>query len=70
MSKTAGVVIDDWKLPIFQRHLNEAGFAYTQFPGLTKGTLLLKVTTDWISTLRPVVEAAQQEAHNARHHSH
>ena len=68
--KTAGIVIDDWKLPIFQRHLDAAGFAYTQHPGLTTGTLLLKVTTDWISTLQPIVEAAQQEAQNARRHPH
>ena len=64
--KTAGVVIDDWKLSIFKRHLDAAGFTYTQHPGLTKDTLLLKVKTEWISTLQPVIEAAQKEAHDAR----
>lgn len=31
--KTAGVVIDDWKLPIFKRHLDGAGSKYTEFLG-------------------------------------
>jgi hypothetical protein len=59
--KTAGVVIDNWKLPIFQRHLNEGGFAYTEHTGLTADAMVLKVRTEFISTLQSVIEAAQKE---------
>lgn len=59
--KTVGIAIDDWKLPVFKRHLDRAGYAYTEHPGLTKNTLLLKVKTEFVSDLQPVVEAAQKE---------
>jgi hypothetical protein len=59
--KTAGIAIDDWKLAIFKRHLDAAGYVYTEHPGLTKGTLLLKVQTDFIAPLKTVIEAAQKE---------
>lgn len=57
----AGVVIDDWKLAIFKKHLDAAGFQYTQHPGVTKDTILLQVTTEWVHTLQPVVMAANGE---------
>lgn len=59
--KTAGVAIDKWKLPIFKRHLDKAGYKYTEHPGLTAGTLLLKVEYAWVATLKPVIEAAEAE---------
>ena len=59
--KTVGIAIDDWKLPVFKRHLDRAGYAYTEHPGLPKNTLLLKVKTEFVSDLQPVVEAAQKE---------
>jgi hypothetical protein len=51
----AGVVIDDWKLPIFKRHLDAAGFTYTQHPGVTKDTITLKVLTEWVHSDRQLV---------------
>ena len=33
--KTGGVVIDDWKLPIFKRHLT--GPLHHTAPGITQG---------------------------------
>lgn len=59
--KTAGVAIDDWKLPIFRKHLDSAGYAYTEHAGLTEGTSMLKVKCEWIAALRPVIEAADGE---------
>lgn len=59
--KTAGIAIDKWKLPIFKRHLDDAGYSYTEHPGLTADTLLLKVKTEFVAPLQKVVEAAQQE---------
>ncbi len=48
---TAGVAIDDWKLSIFERHLRGAGYAYTRHPGLSAGTLTLKVKTENLEAL-------------------
>jgi len=31
----AGVAVDDWKLPVFRKLLSEAGFEFTECPGLT-----------------------------------
>lgn len=59
--KTVGIAIDDWKLPVFKRHLDRAGYSYTEHTGLTKNTLLLKVKTEFVSDLQPIVEAAQKE---------
>ena len=59
--KTVGIAIDDWKLPVFKRHLDRAGYSYTQHPGLTKDTLFLKVKAEFVSDLQPIIEAAQKE---------
>lgn len=60
--KTAGIVIDDWKLAIFKRHLDKAALSYTETsPGLTIGTTLLRVACNWASEVAPVVEAAERE---------
>jgi hypothetical protein len=59
--KTAGVFIDDWKLPVFKRHLDKAGYNYEVRPGLTEDTLKLMVKFEWVSKLQPVIEAANEE---------
>ena len=58
---TAAIAIDDWKLATFKRHLEAAGYAYTEHPGITADTLLLTVKVDLIAPLQRVVEAAQRE---------
>lgn len=64
----AGIVIDDWKLPIFKRHLDEAGIEYQQNPGLTDNSLLLvaQVEAQQMEALAAVVLAANQEAARGR----
>jgi hypothetical protein len=59
--KTAGIAIDSWKLPIFKKHLEAAGYAYTQHLGLTADTLLLKVKTERLALLLPIVKKANAE---------
>lgn len=39
----AGVGIDAWKLPIFERHLTAAGFTFVNAGQLTHDTLMLTV---------------------------
>ncbi len=63
MSKKAAVGIDDWKLPIFRKHLDAAGYKYEEpVPLTTDGeTLILKVHYEWVHELQPIIEAAQRE---------
>ena len=56
------IAIDDWKLPIFERHLAQAGYAYTKGPGVTADTRLLTVRTENAEALETVVRAANTEA--------
>ncbi len=65
--KTAGVAIDSWKLTIFRKHLDKAGYEYEIHDGLTKDTLTLKVKTKTITGLEPTVKAAQKEADRKKH---
>lgn len=60
--KTAAFVIDDWKLPIFKRHLDQAGYAFENAGAFTAGTTILKVETDNLEALATVARAAAKEA--------
>ena len=58
----AGIAIDKWKLPVFDRHLSEAGYTYKKGPGLTKDTLFLKVKFDDLKAFETLVRAANEDA--------
>jgi hypothetical protein len=62
----AAIAIDDWKLPIFERHLAGAGYEFGQHPGLTGNTLTLTVTTPCLNALAVVVREANTEAAKRR----
>ena len=59
--KKAAVCIDSWKLNIFKKHLDAAGYAYDELPGITKDTLTLRVYYNWVAELKPIIEAANTE---------
>ena len=61
MSKNAAVCIDAWKLPVFKRRLDAAGYRFTEHPGVTPDTLLLKVGYEWLHELQPILQAAAEE---------
>lgn len=65
MSKAA-VLIDSWKLPVFQRHLDAAGYTYREAPGVTDDTITLQVDYEFVANLKPIIEAANRECDNAR----
>ena len=56
----AGVAIDDWKLPVFKKHLDAAGYRYEEPVKLAAGSLLLRVRYKWVHQLQPIIEAAQR----------
>lgn len=59
--KVAGIGLDDWKLPIFRKHLDAAGYKYEDPVRFTEGTSVLKVHYKWVHELQPIIEAAQRE---------
>jgi len=61
MSK-AGIIIDDWKLPIFKKTLDNKGYTYTEHHGPTEGCITLSVETDNIAKLTPLVKKMNKEA--------
>lgn len=69
MSGTAGVVLDDWKLPVFKKHLDAAGYKYDEPVPFTDGTLTLKVHYEWVHKLKPIIEAAQRECAKSKRKS-
>lgn len=58
----AAIAIDDWKLPIFERHLSQAGYTFKNVGNLTADTLVLHVETPNMVALGEVVKAANAEA--------
>jgi len=59
--KTAGVVIDSWKLEVFKKHLLANAYTYEVVPGPYKDTLAIKVQYTWVHLLQPVIAAANKE---------
>lgn len=69
--KTAGILIEDWKLPIFKKYLDAANYSYgepTLFnpkrikqPAYSTPILLLKVQYEWVAELKPIIDAAAAE---------
>ncbi len=57
----AGIAIDNWKLPIFERHLKQSGYTFTSMP-FVEETQVLHVQTDNLEALAEVVKAANTEA--------
>jgi hypothetical protein len=58
----AGIAIDTWKPSIFERHLTQAGYSFTNSGQLTKDCTILQVTTNNVIALQEVVKAANTEA--------
>lgn len=68
--KTSGVVIDNWKLPIFERHLKEGGYTFEKSDGPVEDTLLLRVNAASMQVLAQVLLAASQEADREKQNAH
>lgn len=58
----AGIAIDNWKFPIFERRLKQAGYSFERADGLTEEAMVLTVVTDNLEALGIVVQAANTEA--------
>ncbi len=58
----AAIVIDAWKLEIFERHLNQAGYVYKLTPGPMANNITITVVTNNGQALGEVAKAANTEA--------
>lgn|GEM_PF-5218715 len=58
--KKAAVIIEAWKLNIFNSELRAAGFTYRQYPGPVEGTLNLQ--TDHTDATRSKLEETIKKA--------
>lgn len=65
---TAGVVIDSWKLDIFTKVLDKAGFEYRQMEGPVKDSILLSVKTESQAALLPHIKQANATAARTKMH--
>ena len=62
----AGIVVDDWKLPVFRKGLTAAGYEYEDGGSPTPGTTTLTVQTDNIFKLKAVLDRCQRECRESR----
>lgn len=62
MTTKAAIVIDPWKVPIFDRHLTQSGYAFEDAGLLSPDAHLLRVDTTNLQALALVVKAANAEA--------
>lgn len=58
----AGIVIDPWKLSIFERHFEQSGYKFENSGLLHADALLLRVETENLEALSGVIRAANAEA--------
>jgi hypothetical protein len=56
-----GIALDPWKLEVFKRRLDDAGFTYEIKTGGDPLFTLLIVEVERAAILQPVVEAANNE---------
>ena len=61
-----GIAVDNWKLPVFRRRLEAAGYRYEDGGGLTQDATILTVETTDILALKKVIEACQNDCRKAR----
>lgn len=58
----AGILIDTWKLPIFEKHLKKENIPYTPVGEFSPGVTSWIVETEEPERLRTVLKAANAEA--------
>lgn len=62
----AGIAVDNWKLPVFERHLEQAGLTIEHRTGLSDDATLLSVPTNDPIGLQRIIAKAQRECKLSR----
>lgn len=60
----AGIILDDWKLPIFKKEFDKQGYSYTETKGPSRHCSTLKVDFDTLEKLKPVIEKLNKKCAN------
>ena len=63
----AGIVVDDWKLPIFKKGLDDNGYRYTETPAVND-TTVLSVEFDSRDKIETLVRGLNTKAAISRAH--
>ena len=60
----AGIMLDSWKMDIFRRHLNDAGFEFTHLGEPTPNVIALRVDVENadLPRLSDVISEAEKDA--------
>jgi hypothetical protein len=64
--KKVAIVLDNWKLPIFRKALENAGFEYEDGGEITADSTLLRVNTADMDGLTNLVFACQRKCEKER----
>lgn len=62
MTHTAGIVLDNYKLPVFEAGLKEAGYTYTQHSSVDRGTTILFVDYAHLTALQTLITELNRKA--------
>ena len=62
----AGIVVDNWKLKIFDKVLTDAGYKYEKFDGPGPNISTLTVQTDDLLKMQTVVKEANDKARRSK----
>lgn len=69
MTLKAGIAVDDWKLPVFRRRLEAAGYEYHDAGAFVGETTFLTVNTDNMLALKKVLEDCEAECRKLKRKS-
>lgn len=58
----AGIMVEEWKRDIYERHLTQSGYTFTDEKPLQEGIILIGVITDNVEALQAVLISAGNEA--------
>lgn len=56
-----GIVVDNWKLPVFRKQLTAAGYEYSEVGALTANTSVLTVEANDMLALEKLLRTCQAE---------
>ena len=63
-----GIMVDDWKLPIFEKRLKEEGIEYENMGSPESGVILLTLEHDDPLSLSPLMEEMNNAARRSKAH--
>jgi hypothetical protein len=60
-----GIAVDNWKLPIYKKHLDSVGYTYTEHK-LPHDLTMIKVSCEFMDKMTDLIMAANKECAQIR----